>query len=272
MKYNKSILIKSILFSALLFTLWSCNDDNELEVRDWQLVWEEEFEGPAGQLPDATKWNIQTGRGPNNDGWGNNELQTYTDNPENISLDGSGNLLITARQGFSSGRINSKGLFEQAYGRFEARIKMPYGPGLWPAFWLLGNDIDVVDWPQCGEIDVVELRGQDPNVIAGTVHGPGYSGGGSIPRFFGFENDRFDVDFHLFAVEWGEDYVDYFMDDTLFGRITPDDVTGEWVMDHPFYILMNVAVGGDYVGFPAPTTPFPQTMTVDYVKVYKEVN
>lgn len=273
MKNMKTILIPGIFLSLTLFLFISCNDDNEIKPRNWQLVWEDEFEGPAGQLPDATKWNFDIGRGPDNDGWGNQELQTYTSNPENVSLDGEGNLVITARSAgtFTSARVNTKGLFEQAYGRFEAKIKTPYGPGIWPAFWMLGNDIDQVDWPQCGEIDIMELRGQEPNIIHGSIHGPGYSGGSPVTQAFGFGNDRFDVDFHLFAVEWGEDFIDFFVDDRLYQRITPDDVPGEWVFDHPFYILLNVAVGGNYVGFPTPGTPFPQSMTIDFVKVYRQV-
>jgi beta-glucanase (GH16 family) len=273
MKKIKALPVTCTLFTALLFLFWSCNDDNAIEPRSWQLVWEDEFEGPAGQLPDGAKWNLETGRGPNNDGWGNQELQTYTDKPENVSLDGSGNLAITARSGgtFTSARISTQGLFEQAYGRFEARIKTPYGPGIWPAFWMLGNDIDQVDWPQCGEIDIMELRGQMPGIIHGSLHGPGYSGGSPVTKGFGLENGRFDTDFHVFAVEWGEDFIDFYVDQTLYQRVTPGDVPGEWVYDHPFFIILNVAVGGNYVGFPTAGTPFPQTMYVDYVKVYKEV-
>ena len=149
---------------------------------------------------------------------------------------------------------------------------MPYGPGIWPAFWLLGNDIDEVDWPQCGEIDIVEMRGQQPSIIHGTLHMPGYFDGDGPTTSYGLENDRFDKEFHVFAIEWGADFIDHYIDDTLFQRTTPDDVPGGWVFDHPFYIIMNIAVGGDYVGFPISTTPFPQKMIIDYVKVYKEVN
>jgi beta-glucanase (GH16 family) len=266
---NKSIL----LFSVLVFT-WSCTDDeNTIKDRNWQLVWEDEFEGPAGQSPDATKWIHEIGTG-----WGNFQLEYDTDRPENSSLDGEGNLAIIARQesysgaAFTSARISTKGLFEQTYGRFEARIKMPWGPGIWPAFWLLGTNIDEVNWPQCGEIDIMEYRGQQPSLIHGTVHGPGYSGGASISKTYGLEDARFDVDFYVYAVEWGEDFLDFYVNDVLYHRVTPEDVTGEWVYDHPFNIILNVAVGGNYVGFPTADTDFPQTMLVDYVKVYKEVN
>ena len=276
MKWNKLIWAQSILLLVAVIGLSSCLEDDELPQRNWQLVWSDEFDGAAGELPNPANWVFDVGTGEG--GWGNEELEYYTDRPDNASLDGNGNLVMTALSesfagsAFTSSRIKTEGLFEQSYGRFAARIKMPYGPGLWPAFWLLGNNIETVGWPQCGEIDVMEARGQEPNIIHGTVHGPGYSAGAAITDSFGFENDRFDVDFHVFAVEWGENYIDYYVDDTLYQRITPDDVTGEWVYDHPFFIVLNVAVGGNYVGFPTPDTPFPQTMTIDYVRVYKEVN
>lgn len=270
MKKLTYILIHCTFLSLIAMTFTQCTKDAELPNRNYQLVWQDEFEGNAGQLPDASKWTYDLGRGT--DGWGNQELQSYTSNPENVSLDGNGNLAITARAGFSSGRIKTEGLFEQAYGRFEARIQLPRGPGIWPAFWLLGNNCETEEWPHCGEIDVMEYRGQQPNVVHGSVHGPGYSAGNNVTKSFSLENNRFDVDFHVFAVEWGEDYIDYFVDDTIYQRITPDDVDGEWVYDHPFHILLNVAVGGFFVGFPTDDTNFPQTMLVDYVRVYREVN
>ena len=278
MKRNFRILASTGIYAVLLIALYSCETDNvqTIQKRNWQLVWSDDFSGAAGTTPDAAKWKFDIGVGPNNDGWGNAELQYYTNRPVNASLDGNGNLAITAKKevfagsAFTSARIKTAGLFTQAYGRFEANIKTPWGPGIWPAFWLIGSDVDTVGWPQCGEIDIMELRGQKPNVISGTVHGPGYSGAGGISKSFAFENNRFDVDFHLFAVEWGKDYIDFFVDNTLYQRITPANVTGKWVFDHPFYIIMNVAVGGNYLGFPTNQTPFPQTMFVDYVKVYKE--
>ncbi len=282
--YKKKVQQQSVRgFFLLLLALavLSCEDDDNLIVqRDWQLVWQDEFDGPAGQAVDPAKWTYDIGNGCDRAagcGWGNAELQYYTDRPENVAMDGEGNLAITAiaesfaGAGFTSARITTKGLFDQAYGRFEARIKMPWGPGIWPAFWMLGSDIDVVEWPQCGEIDIVEYRGQEPNLIHGSVHGPGYYGGNPETSTFGFENDRFDVDFHLFAIEWGEDFIDYYVDDTLYFRIRPEDVPGEWVYDDPFFLILNVAVGGNFVGFPTAGTPFPQTMLVDYVRVYREV-
>ncbi|WP_153797728.1 glycoside hydrolase family 16 protein [Foetidibacter luteolus] len=260
--------------AALSVSLASCkkNAVQTLPQRSWELTWSDEFTGPAGALPDAAKWSFDIGAS----GWGNSELQYYTNRPSNAALDGDGNLVITARQesfegaGFTSARINTKGNFSQSYGRFEARIKTPYGPGIWPAFWLLGDNIDVTPWPQCGEIDIMEQKGQEPYINHGSVHGPGYSGGGSITKAYALSNGRFDEDYHVYAIEWGEGYIDYFVDNFLFQRITPDAVTGEWVYDHPFYIILNVAVGGNYVGFPTSGTPFPQSMYVDYVKVYKQ--
>ncbi len=271
---NTHLIASGLWVVFLSFALASCEDENELMLnQSWQLVWADEFEGPAGQLPDSTKWNFDIGTG-----WGNAQLEFDTDRPENASVDGNGNLAITARResfagsAFTSARITTKGLLDQAYGRFEARIKMPWGPGIWPAFWLLGSNIDEVGWPQCGEIDIMEYRGQEPNLIHGSVHGPGYSGGAAVTKSYGFPNARFDTDFYVFAVEWGEDYIYYFVNDVLYLAITPEDVPGEWVYDHPFHIILNVAVGGNYVGFPTSQTPFPQTMLVDWVRVYSAQN
>lgn len=258
-------------------TLFACEKEGTtIDEHNWQLVWEDNFDGPAAQLPDPAKWTFETGTGPDGNGWGNAELQYYTDRPENASLDGQGHLVITAKSesyagsAFTSARIKTQGKFDQAYGRFEARIKTPFGPGIWPAFWLLGSNIETVSWPQCGEIDIMELRGQEPNIIHGSLHGPGYSGGATITKSYGFEKKRFDLDFHVFAVEWTKDYINYIVDNVVYQQIRPEDVPGEWVFDHPFFILLNVAVGGNYVGFPSSATPFPQTMQVDWVKVYRD--
>jgi len=265
----------SILSLLLMVTVvfWSCERDNfqKLDERNWQLTWSDEFNGTAGQLPDAVKWTFDLGTGDN--GWGNSELQSYTNSPANISYDGNGNLVISAIKdgnSFTSARIKTQGLFAQKYGRFEARLKTPYGPGLWPAFWMLGENIQTVPWPQCGEIDIMELRGQEPHIIHGTIHGPGYSGGNPITKGYALVNDRFDADFHIYAIEWDKDKIDFFVDDYLYQRIERSDVPGEWVYDQPFFILLNVAVGGNYVGFPTAQTPFPQKMIIDYVRVYQE--
>lgn len=266
MKSNTVLFIWGILFLSVLFIIGGCDDNSGLEDRTYQLVWQDEFDTDGA--PDESKWVFDLGAG----GWGNNELQTYTNDAQNIVIE-EGLLRITAVKSggsFTSARIKTQGLFDQAYGRFEARIKLPWGPGIWPAFWMLGSDIETVPWPGCGEIDIMEYRGQQPNIINGSVHGPGYSGGAAITKSYGYVNDRFDLDFHVFAVEWGENYIHYFVDDKLYQVIEPNDVTGEWVFDHAFFIILNVAVGGNYVGFPTSGTPFPQTMYVDYIRVYEE--
>ncbi len=272
----KTRLAAVALLPFLALGLSSCEIDTtqQLEERTWTLTWSDEFEGDKGASIDTEVWNFDLGRGDN--GWGNQELQTYTNETENVSLDGEGNLVITATSEdagsfsiFRSARITTKGNFSQAYGRFEARMKTPFGPGLWPAFWMLGDNIDEVGWPQCGEIDVMEMRGQQPNITLGSLHGPGYSGGDAITGSYAMVDGRFDTEFHIYAVEWFEDRIDFFIDDFLYQRITPEDVTGEWVYNQPFYLLLNVAVGGTFVGFPSAQTPFPQKMIVDYVRVYE---
>lgn len=248
----------------------SCTDDKQKVVNFTQLVMQDEF-NVDGQ-PNANLWGYNIGRGQN--GWGNNELQFYTDRAKNVTVK-DGNLVITAdRESFSgaqytSARILTKGKFDQTYGRFEARMQLPWGQGIWPAFWMLGADIDTNAWPNCGEIDIMELRGQNPTVLIGTVHGPGYSGGQAISKSYTLKNDRFDTGFHIFGVEWGPDYINFYVDNVLYNQIKPSDLPGPWVFNKPFFIIMNIAVGGNFVGSPNDQTVFPQTMLVDYVRVYK---
>ena len=261
-----------LLLVVSVFTFSSCSTSEEQTVTQFSsLVMADEF-STDGAI-NTSLWNYEIGTGDN--GWGNNELQYYTSRTENIKQE-NGYLLITANQedyngsAFTSARITTKGKFEQAYGRFEARIRVPYGKGLWPAFWLLGNDSDTNTWPQCGEIDIMEYLGDNPNTIFGSVHGPGYSAGEAVTKDYVLENDRYDTGFHVFGIEWSPDYINYYVDDTLYQQITPADVPGEWVFDHPFYIILNVAVGGNFPGAPNAETIFPQTMLVDYVRVYQQ--
>lgn len=264
-----SLRIALVLFVGLL-ALYSYAQASGSST-DWSLVWYDEFNGPSGQSPDPTRWGYDIGTD-----WGNAQLEYDTDRPSNVSLDGNGNLAIIAReeyymgQPYTSARIVTRDLYEPAYGRIEARIKLPTGQGLWPAFWLLGNDIETVGWPQCGEIDIMEYRGQEPSTVFGTVHGPGYYGGGGIGDVLTLVDDRFDTAFHVFAVEWEENEIRWYVDDIQYHSVDPDDLGGnEWVFDHPFYIILNVAVGGAFVGPPDASTVFPQTMLVDYVRVYE---
>ena len=266
------IFFSFLMLTTLFFVISSCsNDETQTTVNFTELVWQDEFDTDGA--PDSSIWGYDIGTGEN--GWGNNELQYYTDRTENITVQ-SGVLIISAKEesfegsNYTSARILTKGKFEQKYGRFEARLRLPYGKGLWPAFWMLGADIDTNPSPGCGEIDIMENAGSKPTEVSGAVHGPGYSGGTPILKKYNLENDRFDTGFHIFGIEWGPEYINYYVDDVLYNQITPDDVTGEWVFDNgPFFIIMNVAVGGLFDGPPNEETVFPQNMLVDYVRVYK---
>ena len=244
----------------------------------WTLVWSDEFNGPDGSRPDTAKWNFEIG----GNGWGNHELEYYTNRPENSFVLG-GNLEIQAlkesftgpdhmTRDYTSARMTTKGLFEQAYGRFEARIKIPRGQGIWPAFWLLGNDFEKIGWPACGEIDIMENVGKEPSTVHGSMHGPGYSGDGDFTSVYKLPGGvHFFDDFHVFAIEWEPGIVRFFVDRELYATFTPSRLPAgmKWVFDHPFYIILNVAVGGDWPGPPDSTTVFPEAMLVDYVRVYK---
>jgi len=172
---------------------------------------------------------------------------------------------------YTSARLVTRGKFEQAYGRFEARIKLPFGQGIWPAFWMLGNNINSVGWPTCGEVDIMENIGREPFTNHGSLHGPGYSGGNPLTATFTLSNgEQFKDDFHVFAVEWEPREIRFYIDNTLYQMRRSSELSANqrWVYDHPFYLLLNVAVGGDWPGAPDATTIFPQTMMVDYVRVY----
>jgi len=244
---------------------------------DWVLVWADEFDGAAGDKPDPEKWGYDIGVGQ--DGWGNQELQYYTDSADNASMDGEGNLVITARQeavqgsSYTSARLLTQNKFSVQYGRIEARVKLPRGAGLWPAFWMLGVDFPTVGWPYCGEIDIMEYQGQVPDVVHGSLHGPGYSGGSPITDvYFLPDGQSFDTEFHVFAVEWSPGRISWFVDDTAFTVATTGQVPsgGQWVYDHPFFLILNMAVGGTFVGPPNASTPFPAQMLVDYIRVYSQ--
>jgi len=250
--------------------------------RAWKLVWSDEFSGPNGSAVDGSKWVSETGGG----GWGNNELEYYTKRLDN-AYQQDGNLVIKVLQekytgadgvtrNYTSARLKTLGKFSQTYGRFEARIKIPRGQGIWPAFWMLGNDIEKPGWPGCGEIDIMENIGKEPALVHGTIHGPGYSGGQGIGAPYALPDalpadQRFADDFHLFAVEWEPNAIRFYVDDHLYATRTPADLTkgAKWVYDHPFFVLLNVAVGGDWPGSPDASSVFPQTMLVDYVRVYE---
>ncbi|WP_350291379.1 glycoside hydrolase family 16 protein [uncultured Croceitalea sp.] len=267
--------IRIPVLGLLMILFVGCATEDTQTVANFtsQITMQDEFDTDGA--PNGNVWGFDIGTGEN--GWGNNELQYYTNRTENVKVE-NGVLLITAQRedfegsSFTSARLLTKDRFEQAFGRFEARIRLPYGQGMWPAFWMLGADIDENPWPAAGEIDIMEYRGQNPSVLIGSVHGPGYSGGNAISKEFELLNDRFDTSFHVFGVEWSPDAVNFYVDDVLYNQITREDVTGTWVFDKPFFILMNLAVGGTFVGSPNTETVFPQSMLVDYVRVYENTN
>jgi len=260
----------SLVIIASGFSLMQCSDDTQKVTNFNTIVMQDEFN--TSGAPNPATWNYNIGTGQN--GWGNSELQYYTDRSKNVTVQ-NGYLIITAEKesfngsAYTSARLLTKGKFEQQYGRFEARMRLPWGQGLWPAFWMLGADIDTNPWPAAGEIDIMEFRGQNPSVVLGTVHGPGYSAGESVSKSYTLKNGRFDTEFHVFGIEWGPEYVNFYVDNVLYNQITPADVKGEWVFNKPFFILINLAVGGNFVGAPNSETVFPQTLLVDYVRVYK---
>lgn len=246
------------------------------EKSNYVLVWSDEFNAANGSLPDSSKWVMEIGGG----GWGNHELESYTNRTVNAQVQ-KGKLVITAKKEtfkgsdgitrpYTSARLKTAGLFEQKYGRFEARIKVPRGQGMWPAFWMLGNNIETAGWPECGEIDIMENIGKEPSAVHGTIHGPGYSGANGLGESFTLPSGKFANNFHIFAIEWEPSAIRFYVDKKLYETRTPADLPAEktWVYDHPFFILLNVAVGGDWPGNPDRTTVFPQRMLVDYVRVY----
>ncbi|MEN9509790.1 MAG: hypothetical protein RLZZ621_2353 [Gemmatimonadota bacterium] len=236
----------------------------------WTLVWSDEFDGPSGARPNAANWTAEIGTD-----WGNQQLEFDTDRPTNASLDGNGHLVITARResyqdrAYTSARLTSQGKQQFQYGKIEARAQLPRGRGLWPAFWMLGANFPTAGWPASGEIDVMEYRGQEPSIIHGTVHGPGYSGGKGITRAYQPEAVRFDNSFHVFTIEWNTDQITWFVDGVSYHVVRRTDVPGPWVFDRPFHLLLNVAVGGTFLGAPDQYTPFPTAMVVDWVRVYR---
>jgi beta-glucanase (GH16 family) len=255
----------------------------------WVLAWSDEFDGPAGAAPDAGKWGYDVG----GDGWGNQEREFYCRPGANAApcdakrpnahLDGHGRLVIEAFKSsgtWTSARLKTIGLEQFGYGRVEARLRLPTGAGLWPAFWLLGVDISSAGWPGCGEIDVMEnipAVGENPlgpTKIQSTLHGPGYSGAHGIGRAFTLPGGgRVDDGFHVYGALWSPGRLSFYVDDpgapffTATPRVLP--AGQRWVFDHPFFIILNLAVGGSWPQDPDATTPDPARLLVDWVRVYK---
>jgi len=273
-------MLASILFLAALALL---SQGAQLQKRqpleNYTLVWSDEFDGKNGSSPDPSKWTYDIG----GNGWGNHELEYYTNRRENARVQ-DGKLAITARKepfigrdgatfDYTSARLKTQGLFSQAYGRFEARIKLPAGQGIWPAFWMLGDNIASAGWPKCGEIDIMENVGKEPGINHGSLHAPSSTAATSdrtatiaLPA-----GQNLSDDFHVYAVEWEPAAVRFYLDANLYATFSSVSWPpgGSWVFDHRFFLILNVAVGGDWPGPPDETTEFPQTMLVDYVRVYK---
>ena len=233
----------------------------------WNLIWSDEFDGTK---IDPKNWVFDKG----GSGWGNVEMEYYTDRPENARIE-NGMLVIEARQEqyerltYTSARINTRGLHEFQYGRIEARMKLPYGQGIWPAFWMLGSN---ASWPLGGEIDIMEYIGKTPDTVYQTVHGPGYSGAKGIGSHFILTADSLKNDFHIYTLEWTKNEIHWFVDYQEVFKVTLDQIPAgtQWVFDHPFFIILNLAVGGSWPGFADDTTVFPQQLKVDYVRVYQK--
>ena len=242
----------------------------------YKLVWSDEFNQPNGSLPDPANWSFETG----GNGWGNGEWEYYTARTNNARIE-DGKLVIEARQesfggkNITSARLLTKGKCSWTYGRIEARIKIPAGQGIWPAFWMMGTNIDSVNWPACGEIDIMENIGKEPGTIHGTVHGPGYSGSGGIGGPVTLPGGKAFADgFHVYGIEWETNSIRWFVDDQVYFSITPARLpqNTHWAFDQSKFILLNLAVGGYWPGFPDASTTFPQRMLVDYVRVYQKTD
>jgi len=269
----------------------ACTDDKPSSVSPattitWIQVWSDEFDGPAGARVDNTKWSYDTADGCNGGGgcgWGNDEKEYYTDGSENIALNGQGQLMIVARRApagltcyygpcrYTSAKITTRGKVLAAPGRVEARIKLPVGQGLWPAFWMLGHDNPTVPWPECGEIDIMENKGSQPSTTSSALHGPGYSGATPFVHEHTLARGTVSDDFHTFAVEWDSLHVQFFVDDTAHYRVTNVGIQqyGRSVLNQSFFLILNLAVGGKFDGDPQSDAIFPATMLVDYVRVYR---
>jgi len=251
------------------------------QARYGKIAFRDEFNRASGTPVDDSKWTAEIGGG----GWGNQELQYYTGDIKNAFHNGAGSLVIKAIKedlplslkcwygqcGYTSARLITKGKFDRRYGKFEARIKIPRGQGMWAAFWMLGSNIETVGWAQCGEIDVMENIGREPRAIHGTIHGPGYSGANGIGAPYNLNGTPvFADDFHVYAAEWTENKIKFYVDGNLYKTLTPKDLPAgkAWVYDHPFFLILNLAIGGNWGGAPDGTTAFPQEMLIDYVRVY----
>ncbi|MBM6499942.1 MAG: glycoside hydrolase family 16 protein [Flavobacterium sp.] len=253
--------MKRILLILILVSNFSLGQKNER-----RLVWEENFNGNA---LDTLSWNFELGNGcPNVCGWGNNERQIYTKDNHELK---DGFLIINTKKeasSYTSTRITTAQKKEFQYGRIEARAKVPTGKGIWPAFWMLGSNIKTVGWPKCGEIDILEYVGKEPSTVFTTLHTEDSHGNSVNSRkttIVGIEEG-----FHLYAIDWSEEKIDFFVDNKLVYSFYPKEKNEKtWPFDQKFFILLNVAVGGNFGGPEVDDTIFPQQFSIDYIKVYQ---
>ena len=276
-----------ILLTASIFLL-SCSDSTPVNndpinegndtvptEREWQLVWSDEFDD---NNLDTDKWSYQIGTGQSEGltAWGNNELQYYTDREENVFIE-DGKLHITAHREnyngmrYTSARLRTLNKGDWQYGRVEVRAKMPEGQGIWPAIWMLPTDNSFGTWPKSGEIDIMELVGHEPETIHGTVHyGPDWPQNQQKTTSVTLDEGTFADEFYTFSIEWKQSEIKWFLDGEHFFTITPNDLSPHnYPFNARFHLLLNLAVGGNWPGNPDETTQFPQTMIVDYVRVYQ---
>ncbi|GAB3957791.1 hypothetical protein GCM10028805_51170 [Spirosoma harenae] len=237
------------------------------------LIWSDEFNEPG--LPDSTKWGYEVG----GHGWGNNELEYYTSKRSENARVENGKLIIEARKeayegkNYTSARLLTKGIVEWKHGRIEALAKLPAGRGTWPAIWMLGSNISTVNWPRSGEIDIMEHVGFDPGVVHGTIHTEAYNHAKKTEKGKAITVKNVSTEFHLYAIEWTADKIDFFVDDQKYYTVEKAVLGSEvaqWPFEQPFYLILNVAVGGNWGGQKGvDESIWPQRMEVDYVRVYQ---
>lgn len=237
----------------------------------YDLVWRDEFNGNSLNMAD---WRFEMGAG----GWGNQELQYYTDRSENLQVS-NGYLIIEAREEafngapYTSARIITLGKQSFTHGRVDIRAILPEGQGIWPALWMLGESITTIGWPACGEIDIMELVGHEPETVHGTAHWGPQGQTFSINKGEPYSltgGQKFSDEYHVFSIIWEPNSIKWYVDDNHYFTLTNADVNGAYPFDADFFFIFNIAVGGKWPGSPDATTQFPQTMTVDYVRIFQK--
>ena len=285
-----SALVAASVLATSLIAIMPVTISQASEPKVLKLLWSDEFNGKKGALPSSKNWDYDIGNGY---GWGNAELEYFTNKPANISTDGTGKLVITANRisnvkgiatdstsattqilnscwecQFTSAKIKTAKKLSFQYGRIEARMKVAPGEGTWPAFWMLGTDLlDGNPWPECGEIDIVETRGVEPNMASGALHGPGFGKGAGVGGTYQNPNPLSEA-YHVYAVEWKKNKVDFYLDDRLITSETPSSFApGRWVFNHKFFLILNLAMGGEFGGEIDPNL-MQTKLFVDYIRYY----